>query len=735
MAIVKYLGCKEVLIREDKKEKAGFFEIIPEVKNQDYINHHILLADVSGSMTASIKTLKERIITTLKALLKIQNSYVSVITYSGHNQSKRIINGVKCEEISYQMADVWNVIEEELYIKSVTVMSEPLEQSIEICKTISSICNKHHIALFTDGCLVPGRWDEETEREKCFKIAEICNKEGIFLNAVGFGQYYDRSFLKELVEISGSGTLIHIDQVKDYSDVILDIISKVNSERIVSADISTSEGTIFNISNSTMKNQIRTRSINNDGNLYAVISSNSLKVDSESYSVQFDKELNDLEVLDSFYYSLARYYLKEEDIDNMEFIVKALGDTALFKMIQNCYSFIEKGNAINKITEVLDNKAKRFAEGRYPIVETGKEKLCILEILLGIIEDKDSELYWDVNTPYNRITQNIKQIEDNIVFRRQENGLLPVTNISIGSEKLNVGIKVRIPGEVIDSVSGLRKDACIYRDYNLVNSGNVNVPYINARLSKDLYDRFSEEGVIVKTGLYSYIPDHIYTINLQGIKSTNKRVLKSMTMSEIAGDLYEVRELKCKQWAINQIIKDITNKTDKLTFTDMSLEEQEIRRILRIDENGIYSPISREKDNDSMFEIYPAVFMTWDIVKFPEKNTKDSYLNNIGNSVTDMKCSMGKSDKDIYQFLSQELLNVRMEMRRKEFRINSVRIASAITNKSPFLWEESGEKAKTANDNVLNRNMVVGGKLNYSKKTIDDKVIEQKKWVQFIKCN
>jgi hypothetical protein len=133
-------------------------------------------------------------------------------------------------------------------------------------------------------------------------------------------------------------------------------------------------------------------------------------------------------------------------MDNMEFIIKVLGDIALFEKVQNCYSFIEKGNAINNITGALEHMSLRFVKGRNPIVESANEKLCILEILQSIIEDTDSELYWDMNTPYHRITQHSKQIEDHIVFIKQENGLIPVTNISIGSEKLNIGIKVRIDG-------------------------------------------------------------------------------------------------------------------------------------------------------------------------------------------------------------------------------------------------------------------------------------------------
>ena len=732
MSKVNYLGCKEVSLAENKKATVGFVEIIPELNTQNHINHHILLADVSGSMSGSIKILKERIITTLKTLLLIPDNFVSVITYSGHNESKRIITGVKCDDTYYKMADVFNVIEEELYVKSVTVISEPLEQSINICKSLAGVCTKHHIALFTDGCLVPTKWSEATEREKCIKVAEICSNDGIFLNAIGFGQYYDRAFLKELIETAGNGSVLHIDEIKTYADVIMDVIKKVNGETLISIDISVSEGELFNIPTSVLRSSIGIRKSSENKNVFAVINSPNFTIDN-TYPVDFQKEMLDLETLDDFYYSLARYYLLEEDIDNMEFIIKALGDLALYEKVQNCYSFIEKGNALNQITKLLEDRSARFSKGRNPVMETSNEQLCVLEILQGIVGDKDSELYWDTNTPYHRITQHTKSVEDHIIFTKQESGQIPVTNISIGSEKLNIGIKVRINGEVTDNVSGFKKTACIYRDFNIINSGNINVPYLSAKLSEDLHNKFIGEGIIENQDPYA--PNNIYTINLIGIKSANKRVLKSMTMKQIAESLYSISELKCKQWAINQLIKEVTANSDALSYSNISPEDQELRRVLRIDQNGIYSPASTQKDSTSPFEIYPAVFFTWDIQKFPEKSTKERYLNELKNSITNMKFTLGKDNKDIYVYLSSELSSVRYEMRNLEFKVNSVRIASAITNKSPFMWEETGEKPKTCTDKILARNMVVGGKLNYCRKTVEGIAIEQQKWIQLIKCN
>jgi hypothetical protein len=734
---IQLLGTKELQISETKQSKVNFFTLTRENNIKNYISHHILLVDVSGSMTHQIVTLKHKVKETIQTLIEIPNSYVSVIKYAGHYESKRIVNAVKCDEMSYKMANVFDTIEKELYTKSVTVMSEPLQDSIEICQSLMDTCDKHHIALFTDGCLVTSKWSEEEERKKCFDVAKICSDEGIFLNAIGFGQYYDRLFLKNMIEVAGNGSLIHIDDVENYSEVIMKTIQKVNEESLQTVNLTVSSGKIFNIGTSMLKMNMN---VNVNDNVIAIIDSDCVKIDDESYNVNGCITADNNNIIDDFYYSLARMYLQEEDIDNFEFIIKYLGDVDLFSRTQNCYSFIEKGNAINKITEALHNPKLRFLGGRNQIIETSAtEKVCLLEMLQLIMEDEDSLLYWDLEMPYHRITQANKCVEDDIEFHRQKTGLVPITSISVGSEKLNIGVKVKIEGTVKDKISGYEKKACIYRDYNLVNSGNVNVPYINVKLSAQLFVVFWQAEIINKEitdkGIQVEDNQWVFQIPLDGIKSANKRLLKSMSMKEIRDNLVETAALKCKQWAYGQVIKEVVGDKDKVDLLDLSFDEQEIRKLLRIDENGIYQPLKVEKDNTTPFEIYPATYLTWQVNQFPEKIKKEEYLKSIKKVIKDLGLIIGQDNIDIYDILSKSLKNTRKEIRERELRINCIRIASALMNKSPFIWDIELEKDKKSTDKILNRNMVIGGKINISKKTVDNDVIEQQRWIQLIKSN
>ena len=110
---VYYLGGEEIQVSEEERKKCNFYSIKTVKEKGKNINHHILLLDVSFSMVNEIEGLKESVKKTLEALKEEKNNYVSAIIYSGHDEAIRILNGVKCDDISYKMADVYGVIDKE----------------------------------------------------------------------------------------------------------------------------------------------------------------------------------------------------------------------------------------------------------------------------------------------------------------------------------------------------------------------------------------------------------------------------------------------------------------------------------------------------------------------------------------------------------------------------------------------------------------------------------------------
>lgn len=725
---IKSIGQKQLKISEKKEAMANFYSIIPIIEKKDTVNHHILLVDVSGSMHSHLKILKVKLLETLKALKNSSNNYVSVILYSSHGECYRIINAVKCDDISYKMSKVEETIEKELYSRSITVISEPLQTSIDISESLVGVADKHHIILFTDGCVVPSKWGYKEEEEKCFDLAQVCKEKNIFLDAIGFGNYYDRDFLRKLVEIAGKGTVNHIDQIPEYYNSALEMINKVNDEIIISLDIDSDN--FFILTN----NQL----------YYKPTTIKSLNKNEENIIVVFDEELivnnelqplstNDvpLSLIEDFLYGLSLNHVIYNRIDDAEITIAETKDKAAYKLLSNCYSFAEKGKVINNLQDLIINKNNRFKEGKEDIqvYSLEDEPICLLELLEDILEDKNSKLLWDMSYNYNRITQKSKSIEDDIEFIYPKEGYMPIDSITIGSQKLNINVLVTINSQVVNKKNTMKMDACIFRDYALVKNGIKNVEQIAAILSKDLLKKYKE--FIIKNTKNSK-GEKISIIDLTKIKSTNKRMLKTISSTELIHYLNDIEVLGAKQWAIKQHIKTLSNKTQlsKLELSSSLTDEIiEARKLFRIDEKGVYKPLSVEKEENELFEVYPATIIEWKIEKFPKTQTQKDELVNYEYLLD------SDHPKESLENLQIELKKVQEEKNFKTNKVNLVRISSGLMNKPIFLWENVETKSKKVTDKTFNANMVVNEEMTVSTTTIDNINVREDRYVQLIKAN
>lgn len=724
---ITFKGSKTLNISQDETKLCHFYSIKKTGRKQKSVNHHILLIDVSGSMYNEITELKNRLKLTLEALCESKNNYISMIIYSGHNECYRIVNGVKCDKTSYSMACVYETLENELYTRGITVMSEPLEQAIDIVKQLSTVCTKHHIALFTDGCLVPLKWSTIDEENKCYDIANICKDNNIYLNAIGFGSYYDRNFLKKLIEIPSNGNLMHIDEITDYYNTILSLINTVNDNTSINIQVENNDFYFLSTSQRYDEPTIL-NSLNSKSDNILITFDNYLKIsDFEIKSIK--KEVSDT-LVDEFMYSLTLNHMLNGDIDNSELTIAQTGDIKIYKEVSNCYSFLEKGQIISRLNKCLSNVEERYLEGKESIepISIDNEPICLLEVLREIQSDEKSQLLWDFKYPYKRIGMRKVQEEDRYKFLYDKTGYGRVVDLSIGSKKLNIGLKVEIVGEIQDTISKLKLDGKIFKDYNLVVNGNINTTELPCSLSRKLKMKLKKEGLLKKTIKWNGEP--ICILDLTKIKTTNKRLLKSLSQDKIATYLYDIEVLACKQWALNKTINTLleNSSNDKLFATEMCDEEIEARRTFRVNSKGIFTPLNTPTISDSPYEVYPAKVLEWKIEKFPKKRTQDSYLEEYSKLVTeDLKLS--------YLTLSSELSSVRKEKSYKQLLINLVRISSALIEKPVFLWDSEYEKPKREFDKVLDRNMVIDEKVVISTKVIGDASLRQDNYTVLTKCN
>lgn len=725
---VIYKGSSTLKINANEVKECNFYSLKISGKRQKNICHHILLIDVSVSMYSELHALKERIKLTLQSFCEDKNNYVSLILYSGHNESYRIINGVKCDKTSYSMAEVYETLEKELYTRGLTVMSEPLEEAIQITQKLANICTKHHIVLFTDGALVPTKWSKLDEETKCYEIANICKEKGIYLNTIGFGKYYDKDFLSNLSNIPHNSKFIHINDIDDYYDIILKMSRKVREGQQTKVAIHNNDIFILD-SSDRIKNVTTITNLNKGKENIIVCIDEDINLD--DINVTKRKKLPSNNIITDFMYSLTLNHIRNESFDDAEITLAQTKDLYLFNKLNSCYSFLEKGEILNLLTNAHEDPTLRYKEGQEEIkvLSMEEEPLCLLEILREILNDDKSKLLWDYKYPYKRIGMKTMLEKDRYTFSYDKDGYGEVKDITIGSKKLNIGLKVEIKGDVIDSLSKLKLESKIYRDYNLIVNGNINTSELSCILSRKLKMKLKKEGIIKKTIKWKGIP--ICILDLTKVKTTNRRILRSISQETLASYLYDVEVLNCKVWALNKHIKElfINNSCGSLNLKELPLEEINARTNFRVNEAGVFTEIRQStSENIKPYEVYPAKVLEWKIEKFQKTRCQaNEYVEYEKYITSDLAAS--------YLTLLSKLTQIKKEKNNKQLLINLVRISSGLIEKPALIWDNETVKGKREFNKELNMNMVVNEEVTISTKSISDITVREDKYTVLTKCN
>ncbi|MGL4773422.1 MAG: hypothetical protein ACRC2K_07650, partial [Clostridium sp.] len=550
----------------------------------------------------------------------------------------------------------------------------------------------------------------------------------IFLNTLGFGAYYDRDFLTKLTSEGGTGTFSHIDEITDYKSTVLDFAETANKTELVSVDINGDDYFVLG-QNKRVKGNSTINSLRLNSNNLVVAFDCEISLNEEN--IKYSSKKFNKSYLEDFLYSISLYHVINEDIDSAEVTIAQTGNLDAYSKICNCYSFIEKGKAIKALTSLINNKEERKKNPQVKISVTPieDEPLCFLEVIEEILKEPKATLLWDKSYKYKRIGVKSKSIDDSLKFISSPNEYGKIVNLSIGSSKLNVGVKVEIDGCVQNTKSKLKLDCKIFKDYNIFLNGNINTPLLWCILPKKMRDKYKNEGFILKNRKWN--GKMVSILDLTKLKATNKRIFKSLTSDDISNLLYDIEVLSCKQWALNTVIKEIQSNYSmtKLDASVMYPEEKEARIAFRVDNNGVFTSSKIQSDTTTPYEIYPANYLEWKVDKFPQKKFKDSFKEEFSKLI---------NEEDIlssYNDLITLLINTRKDLREKEFKVNLVRISSALCKKSLFMWNEEFEKDKKQMDKVLNTNMVVGGTNKISIKKYENFSIRQDKYVVLTKCN
>ena len=461
------------------------------------------------------------------------------------------------------------------------------------------------------------------------------------------------------------------------------------------------------------------------GELNIVTFDEELIINSETIKAR--KKIADEEIIEEFLYSLVLYHIENNDNKSAEVILANTEDISAYIDFINSKEVFDKDSELKNLKSLISNKNSRFKGGKTKIKVANKEseQSCLLEILKSIKEDKESTLLWKTTKEYKRVGTKKKLVDRTLVFNRFKEIYGEVSDINIGSKKLNIGIKVKVLGQVENLRNKLKLDACIYREYNLISNGKVNNNLIYCTLSKALKSKLSKEKLLKIVSNSKHDNKQVYSIDITDIPISNIKMTKILNQKEIAQYLYDIEVLACKSLIISKKIKEIEASGKLKTIEcDISKEELDIRKMFRVNSSGIYTPenIIEEKE----FQVYIADILQWGIVKFPKKAIENSIKNNISKIL--------EEDINIaYKKLIEELKDVKNIKKMKENLINIIKISAYMFDVNIFEWDTEEFKSKTSFDKSINTNTVIAGRVKINTKKIDNITIKQEFYRAIVK--
>lgn len=292
--------------------------------------------------------------------------------------------------------------------------------------------------------------------------------------------------------------------------------------------------------------------------------------------------------------------------------------------------------------EVTDNFS--FDEINKTIEEKKEWKLGTIEILHKLFNAEGQTVAWPKEIEYKTLTEGKKstlptKVKAVHLYKKLmwttmiDSPIQELTNFTISGSSFNVLATGNQP-LVLETIDGKFIESKQYRAKILVSNGRVRIPYLYARLNRETFNEFIENGVLQNE---VYLKDKFYKINLESsatgtqIPLVNKKVLQ-IPQEEIVNLVYDIDLTKVRQTVYNSKIKEL-NKLTGVFQEFIKPDFEKSNKEYGIDSKGAFSTDSEEDTDPKIKDSHITNSISISVLKFPEaemlkKETAvlDSYL-------------------------------------------------------------------------------------------------------------
>lgn len=458
--------------------------------------HHIQVLDRSGSMWADIDDLIENVKDTIRFIP--DGDYVSIIWFSGADQCNVLIKGAQKNDSLYALLDT---------LKStlgVTCFSTPMKEVGNIINDLKSICPNFSVTVFTDGQPVVA-WGTEEEIRRTLSAIDTWKDDVLALNTIGYGNYYDQDFLKQMSAKTIFGQFIHSSMISDYAGIFSHNY-EITADLVMTNVEVVSPGSevMYLTSKLATKSEagLKTRALDKRKNQFVVIgpddSDFNFLVGDDAYSTVGLKEIPSASITPIMYaYAYTSYYEGNRK-QSLDIIAKVLHDKNLVDELKNAFTYDEVGVATKALKSAVFSTKYRMLTGECSDDYVAADDApCLMDVLGIILNSEDS--YYKYATEYSRIGKKVVDTFNLFHRNKDEEVLTPANDLVFNKSRLNISIRSVINGTVSLNPKQAAKvglptelPSKIYRNQTLVKDGSPNMTMVTFRVTEDTYNELGK---------------------------------------------------------------------------------------------------------------------------------------------------------------------------------------------------------------------------------------------------
>ena len=648
---VQSLGRKQLRLTPQLTRTCYFYKI-GNHQTRNNLLHTVLLIDGSASMLPYLEDLKQIVHETIHQL-NVSHK-LSILLFGNEfeddwlvNQEfiidKELLTEALHKRLEERCGDEW------------TVLSSALETTFGM---LTKQKEKEEIQLIvvTDGHLYPSSHSIVVEQSRCYGWMLDLAKQHVMTHIVGIGTY-NLNFLTWLATTSRTGDFYPYQNLKTYRTHFKQWKSSLKKG-------AHQEICLFNKDYFLMAQTLHLHQPKQLLTLpqLVVTFDETLKLEQQEVPASADEVSKEIE--QHFKLAYGYYLIKQRQIDDASFLLQ---ETELFPIIHQGYSINEISRSLAAINQARYTRQALRVQSFIP--------LSVFELIQMILDDSFSQLYYK-----NEARFPIKQDDGRVTFTAHDKLYFPIIQVRASTTKQNVTFTVKVEGVAKQNQTDLKLDCYIFREYFLIEGGNLKLQTLACRLSPTLRKRFVALKLI--SGQLNH-ESEIDLIDLSRLKLTHFQCFSSDISQMMAQQLYELEQLTLRQ----QVLKTLISMNQSTFRLDKHQVDESINRIrsqYHVSPSGLFIP--RVKSNTlAKRDAYDESFTKWSIENFPKQSEWQRLYENIQQQVL-------MSQENPLQLLYTRLNETKKQRLILQNKIYLLRIQSELCGQPIFYWDEVYER-------------------------------------------